>query len=431
MLDQAELQDALRHLPYFAAAKVLQYNAATGRTEWVATGQLTNLSLSGWERVGSLVVPTNVTAGDVTAGRIFLPDQTVPSPGPGLVNLYTNSAIGLLLRGDSSAGVNIRIQQAGVSALIQAMRSGGSIASPSAVLNNDIILELAARGFYDTSNQSGDQANLSLLAAENWSGTARGTYAIVRLTNPTTTTQNDRHYFLYGGFITPGYIGAGYATGSPPTSPVAGIFDASVGYRIAGAAASGNVLRGNGTNFVSSALGFSDLSGSITTAQIPDRTRTVSIPIGGATPGGSGVATTADIALRGTNTRYRAWAFDKDTAEAITLEFVVPQDYVSGASFSLGWTNLGAGSGNVRWQLIGSGRVTTNDLNSGIEFNTTDIIGAPAQDILTVSTHSVAPSVAAGEVMLIQVVRDAATGTDTLANDAGLVSLAFVYTADS
>ncbi len=38
------------------------------------------------------------------------------------------------------------------------------------------------------------------------------------------------------------------------------ILDVGTGYRVAGAAASGNVLRGNGTNFVSSALAFSDLT---------------------------------------------------------------------------------------------------------------------------------------------------------------------------
>lgn len=39
------------------------------------------------------------------------------------------------------------------------------------------------------------------------------------------------------------------------------IFNAGTGFRIAGAATSGNVLRGNGTNFVSAALGVGDLSG--------------------------------------------------------------------------------------------------------------------------------------------------------------------------
>lgn len=45
------------------------------------------------------------------------------------------------------------------------------------------------------------------------------------------------------------------------TDPGAGIVNVLTGYRIGNAAASGNVLRGNGTNFVSSTLAATDLSG--------------------------------------------------------------------------------------------------------------------------------------------------------------------------
>ena len=43
--------------------------------------------------------------------------------------------------------------------------------------------------------------------------------------------------------------------------------DVSTGYRVGGAAAAGNVLRGNGTNFVAAQLAFSDLNGTATAAQ--------------------------------------------------------------------------------------------------------------------------------------------------------------------
>jgi hypothetical protein len=56
---------------------------------------------------------------------------------------------------------------------------------------------------------------------------------------------------------------------SPVTVNLAtGILNAA-GFQVAGLAASGNVLRGNGTNFVSSALAFSDLTGVGTCAQEP------------------------------------------------------------------------------------------------------------------------------------------------------------------
>lgn len=45
------------------------------------------------------------------------------------------------------------------------------------------------------------------------------------------------------------------------TSVLAPLFNAATGFQIAGGAASGNVLRGNGTNFVSAQLDYGDLSG--------------------------------------------------------------------------------------------------------------------------------------------------------------------------
>lgn len=53
--------------------------------------------------------------------------------------------------------------------------------------------------------------------------------------------------------------GVGVGTTGDPGSP--GIINLLTGLRIGNAATSGNVLRGNGTNFVSAALGVSDLSG--------------------------------------------------------------------------------------------------------------------------------------------------------------------------
>ena len=47
------------------------------------------------------------------------------------------------------------------------------------------------------------------------------------------------------------------------------IWNASTGFQIAGAAASANVLRGNGTNFISAQLVFSDLGGSASLTQLP------------------------------------------------------------------------------------------------------------------------------------------------------------------
>lgn len=52
----------------------------------------------------------------------------------------------------------------------------------------------------------------------------------------------------------------GFRLGTSTTDPGIGVLDVDTGYRIANAATSGNVLRGNGTNFVSAQLALSDLA---------------------------------------------------------------------------------------------------------------------------------------------------------------------------
>lgn len=64
--------------------------------------------------------------------------------------------------------------------------------------------------------------------------------------------------------------GGGYSTAASLNSP--GVLNLATGLRIASAATAGNVLRGDGTNFISAQLGFSDLGGSIAAAQIPSAT---------------------------------------------------------------------------------------------------------------------------------------------------------------
>lgn len=66
------------------------------------------------------------------------------------------------------------------------------------------------------------------------------------------------HRFYVNG-VEAARIGAGLMVGTT-TDPGAGILNALTGFRIGNAAASGNVLRGNGTNFVSSTLASTDLS---------------------------------------------------------------------------------------------------------------------------------------------------------------------------
>lgn len=139
-----------------------------------------------------------------------------------------------------------------------------------------------------------------------------------------------------------------------------------------------------------------------------------------------------DLAVRGTNLRYEAWAFDATSAESIIATTTMPSDYVSGAiTLKFWWTNLGAGSGNVVW-ITGMGSVASADnMNNEAPTTATQTIAAPAQDVLTISTSTLSFTPTAGEVLMVRIQRSATDGADTLnANDAGVLGMAIEYTAD-
>jgi hypothetical protein len=159
-------------------------------------------------------------------------------------------------------------------------------------------------------------------------------------------------------------------------------------------------------------------------------TRTRNFPI---SIQGAGVQGTPAYATVGGNGRYAAWALDAASSEYVVLSVVIPEDFSSGNfTVKLYWTNLGAGAGNVVWNVIMKTLVDTTDLDSTTsETNANSTIAAPAQNILKVSTHGIAVAGAAGGLFRLLVGRVGADGADTLANDAGLVAVEVEYTADS
>jgi len=140
-----------------------------------------------------------------------------------------------------------------------------------------------------------------------------------------------------------------------------------------------------------------------------------------------------DYARRGTNERYRAWAFDAAANEAVIFEWTPPVDYVAATAvtFKLIWTNLGAGAGNVVWRLFVSSVAETGDMNSvASEANASDTVAAPAQNVLKITNHSRTVTPAASDIVRVLVQRVAADAGDTLANDAGLLGVWVDYTAN-
>lgn len=81
-------------------------------------------------------------------------------------------------------------------------------------------------------------------------------------TGDTTYARLDGGNQPFLGGITAPTVTAGVSMASP-------LFNATTGYQVGGAAPSGHVLRGNGTNYIDAILALSDLSGSVTCSILP------------------------------------------------------------------------------------------------------------------------------------------------------------------
>jgi hypothetical protein len=143
------------------------------------------------------------------------------------------------------------------------------------------------------------------------------------------------------------------------------------------------------------------------------------------------VSTGADLALRGSNSHYQAWAFDATAVEVIIGQFLLPEDYSTGnLTVKLHWTNLGAGSGDVYWEVALDQIADTENLNTnGFTFNTSNAITAPGQNVEKVSTLTLTQAGTASTFYKVFVQRTGSQAADTLANDAGLTGIEIEYNA--
>lgn len=206
--------------------------------------------------------------------------------------------------------------------------------------------------------------------------------------------------------------------------PGAGVINANTGFRVGNAAASGKVLAGDGTNFVSSDV--PSHGASVHT----NRTRTLYIDAGALQVGTR--AAGAALTSQGSNTRFNAWQLDAAAAEESVLGgFQIPQDYASGFTVKLHMANSGAGSGNVVMLTVVKNAVDGTDLNSTSgESVVQNTFTAGSQNVEKVYTTTVSLSPAAGDYIRLIVGRNGSDAADTLGNDIGLIGVTFEYTAD-
>lgn len=124
----------------------------------------------------------------------------------------------------------------------------------------------------------------------------------------------------------------------------------------------------------------------------------------------------------GDNGRAEVWAMDSAVSEAIGASEIVPTSW-SKIRVVAYWTNAGAGTGDVRWQIVTTraavgADITANSINGAATTATAGVTG------IVISTDLGTIDVAPGELLKVHLRRLGADAADTLGNDAGVLMLA-------
>lgn len=77
----------------------------------------------------------------------------------------------------------------------------GTLAVPTAVQTDDVLMGMGARGYYASSFTAGAKVAITGHAAENWTSTANGTYLTFRTVDNTTTTLDTRMTITHDGKV--------------------------------------------------------------------------------------------------------------------------------------------------------------------------------------------------------------------------------------
>lgn len=123
-----------------------------------------------------------------------------------------------------------------------------------------------------------------------------------------------------------------------------------------------------------------------------------------------------------TNNVWLAWLLDPGSAEGITTNIFTPADWAT-MDIDLWWTNAGAGSGNVVWEVRYPVTKGDGETMSGTVTATESTIAAPTQLVIKKSTYFAGVAVDTNEMFTLAVRRIAADGADTLGNDVGVLGV--------
>lgn len=223
------------------AAKTFRWTNATGVDN--AAGSVTFVAPlstgAATEATFSIAVGTVQAAGatqHVATNRIsFTPggvvwNETVAPAGAAAV--YATGSRGRhVYYGNAASGdafSNRQVITAGAAGFI-GYRGDGTIAAPTALVANDTILNVGGAGYDGTSWGVVTQGLMRVVAAENWSNTARGTRLEFRTTKNTTTAETTVVTFENDGSVTMNPITAGTAAINLGANALLGTLGAGVG----------------------------------------------------------------------------------------------------------------------------------------------------------------------------------------------------------
>ena len=213
----------------------------------------------------------------------------------------------------------------------------------------------------------------------------------------------------------------------------AGVVNANTGFRVTNAATSGNVLRGDGTNFVSSAIQAGDLPSHTHTAHT-DRTRRFYVPARLFWSALTGTPAYASVGAAQVNAEN--WAMDGTTDEAIGTLVQMPADWAGGTITPyFVWAPSNTTVGNVAWICRITSIASGEAFNQALE-STSGTVVAAAGGVQYGTNFTSMGAIAAGTgtasaLLRILAYRFATDASDTYnALDALFLGMYIEYTAD-
>lgn len=177
---------------------------------------------------GSSGAPAITNTGDENTGLFFPEAEAVAIATNGVerARIESNGRLGL---GIAAPGSQLHLSgsatqqqmdayaDAGALPRLLARRARGTSSSPTAVQTNDLLLQIDSRGYGATAFPSSYRAAIRVLAGENWTDSAHGTFVSVETTANGGTTTSERMRIDGNGLITGTGTSLGAFTSYTPT----------------------------------------------------------------------------------------------------------------------------------------------------------------------------------------------------------------------